>query len=211
MTTRSLSPEAILTSLTRIVHPQFGVDVVNLGTIYGIELDGDSVTITMAHATDSESGRAEVEQLIAEGLYRRHPDLAHVAFDISNDPPWRDDFITPEGQLQLNNPLPSQPLEDIEADDIRDSLMFVIDPEVGVNIVDLGLIYNVEFHGTALLITMTLTTPGCPLHDTIEEAIHRVIETRHPHITEIKTNLVWDPPWDTDMISESGKQQLGWS
>lgn len=210
MATTTLSPEAVLTSLTRIVHPAYGVDVVNLGTIYGIELNGDKVTITMAHASDDQSVRAEVEQLISEGLYRRHPELAHVTFDISNDPPWREDFITPEGQLQLNNPLPSQPMEDISADDVRDSLMFVIDPEVGVNIVDLGLIYDVEFHDTAVLITMTLTTPGCPLHDTIEEAIHRVIETRHPNITEIKTNLVWEPPWDTEMITESGKRQLGW-
>lgn len=208
MATTTLSPEAILTSLMRIVHPQYGVDVVNLGTIYGIELDGDSVTITMTLTADST--KDEMEQLITEGLYRRHPDLAHVTFVISHDPPWREDFITPEGQLQLNNPLPSQPAIDVAADDIRDSLMFVIDPEVGVNIVDLGLIYDVAFHGTAVLITMTLTTPGCPLHDTIEEAIHRVIETRHPHITEIKTNLVWEPPWDTSMITESGKQQLGW-
>ena len=208
MATTALSPEAILTSLTRIVHPQYGVDVVNLGTIYGIELDGDNVTITMSLTADST--KEEIEQLISEGLYRRHPDLAQVTFVISHDPPWREDFITPEGQLQLNNPLPSQPAIDVAADDIRDSLMFVIDPEVGVNIVDLGLIYDVEFHGTAVLITMTLTTPGCPLHDTIEEAIHRVIETRHPHITEIKTNLVWEPPWDTSMITESGKQQLGW-
>lgn len=210
MTTSTLSPQAILTSLTRIVHPQFGVDVVNLGTIYGIELNGDAVTITMAHAVDSESDRAEVEQLITEGLYRRHPDLARVAFDISHDPPWRDDFITPEGQLQRNNPLPSQPMEQVSPGDIRDSLMFVIDPEVGVNVVDLGLIYDVALHGTAVVITMTLTTPGCPLHDTIEEAIQRVIETRHPHITAIRTDLVWDPPWDTDMISDAGRRQLGW-
>lgn len=208
MATITLSPEAILTSLTRIVHPQYGVDVVNLGTIYGIELGGDSVTITMTLTPNST--HADIEQLIIEGLYRRHPELAQVRFVVSYDPPWREDFITAEGQLQLNNPLPSQPMMDVTAEDIRDSLMFVIDPEVGVNIVDLGLIYDVEFHGTAVLITMTLTTPGCPLHDTIEEAIHRVIETRHPHITEIKTNLVWKPPWDTEMITEAGKRQLGW-
>lgn len=208
MATITLSPEAILTSLTRIVHPQYGVDVVNLGTIYGIELGGDSVTITMTLTPNST--HADIEQLISEGLYRRHPELAQLRFVVSYDPPWREDFITAEGQLQLNNPLPSQPMMDVTAEDIRDSLMFVIDPEVGVNIVDLGLIYDVELHGTAVLITMTLTTPGCPLHDTIEEAIHRVIETRHPHITEIKTNLVWEPPWDTEMITEAGKKQLGW-
>ena len=210
MATTTLSPEAILTSLTRIVHPQHGVDVVNLGTIYGIELDGDAVTITMTHTTDSETIRTEVEQAITDGLYRRHPDLMSVRFVISNDPPWREDFITAEGQLQLNNPMPSQPVEFDTTEDVVESLKFVIDPEVGVNVVDLGLIYNVELHGTAVVITMTLTTPGCPLHDTIEEAIQRIIGTRHPNITEARTDLVWDPPWDTDMISDAGKRALGW-
>ncbi len=204
----TLSPEAILTSLTRIVHPQYGVDVVNLGTIYGIELDGDSATITMSLTPDSN--QHEIEHLISEGLYRRHPDLADVTFVISNDPPWRDDFITPEGELQLNNPMPSQPIEMDTEEDILESLKFVIDPEVGVNVVDLGLIYNVELHGTATVITMTLTTPGCPLHDTIEEAVQRVIGTRHPNITEARTDLVWDPPWDTDMITDAGRRALGW-
>ena len=184
--------------------------MVNLGTIYGIELDGSSVTITMAHTTDTESMRTEIEQTITDGLYRRHADLANVRFDISNDPPWREDFITPEGELQLNNPMPSQPIELDTTEDILESLKFVIDPEVGVNVVDLGLIYNVELHGTAVAITMTLTTPGCPLHDTIEEAIQRIMGTRHPNITEARTDLVWDPPWDTDMISDAGKRALGW-
>lgn len=210
MATTILSPEAILTSLTRIVHPQYGIDVVNLGTIYGIELDGDSVTITMAHTTDSDSIRADVEQTITDGLYRRHSDLNNVRFAISDDPPWREDFITAEGQLQLNNPMPSQPIELDTEEDILESLKFVIDPEVGVNVVDLGLIYEVELFGTAVKITMTLTTPGCPLHDTIEEAIQRIMGTRHPNITEAKTELVWDPPWDTDMISDAGKRALGW-
>lgn len=210
MATVTLTPQAILTSLTRIVHPEFGVDVVNLGSIYGIEMDGDRVRITMAHASASEATRAETEQAIQEGLYRRHPELASVQFDISFDPPWREDFITPEGQLQLDNPLPSTPSADLDPEEILESLKFVIDPEVGVNVVDLGLIYDVALHGTAVVITMTLTTPGCPLHDTIEEAIQRVVDTRHPGITEVRTELVWDPPWDTEMISDAGRKALGW-
>lgn len=206
MATTTLSPEAILTSLTRIVHPDFGIDVVNLGTIYGIELNGDSVSITMSLASENSS----IEQIIADALRRRHPELGDIRFEISDDPPWREDFITPQGQLQKLNPLPSDSSDHVTADDVTDTLKFVIDPEVGVNVVDLGLIYDVALHGTAVVITMTLTTPGCPLHDTIEEAIRRVIETRHPQITDIRTNLVWDPPWDTDMISDAGRKALGW-
>ena len=133
-----------------------------------------------------------------------------MQFEISHDPPWREDFITPEGLLQQQNPLPAEPTETVSADDIRETLKFVIDPEVGVNIVDLGLIYDVALHGTAAVITMTLTTPGCPLHATIEEAVHRVIETRHPQVTDIRVDLVWEPAWDTDMITAAGKEALGW-
>ncbi len=204
----TLTPEAILTSLTRIVHPGYGVDVVNLGTIYGIELHGDFAKITMAHATNGDP--AHVEQLIREGLFRRHPDLATVEFEISHDPPWRDDFITAEGELQLSNPMPANPDFTVTEDAVRDSLMHVIDPEVGVNVVDLGLVYGIAVNEPAIDITMTLTTPGCPLHDTIEAAIQRVIETRHPSITDIRTHLVWEPAWDTDMISDAGRRALGW-
>lgn len=204
----TLSPEAILTSLTRIIHPGYGVDVVNLGTIYGIELHGDVAKITMAHATHGVP--EQVEQLIREGLFRRHPDLAKIEFEISNDPPWRVDFITAEGELQLNNPMPSHPESFVTEDAVRESLMYVIDPEVGVNVVDLGLVYGIEVEEPAIDITMTLTTPGCPLHDTIEAAIQRVVETRHPSISDIRTHLVWEPAWNTDMISDAGREALGW-
>ena len=210
MTTTTLTPQAILTSLTRIVHPDFGIDVVNLGTIFGIELNQDTVVITMAHAIDDPERQSVVEQVIAEGLQRRHPELTDVQLEISHDPPWREDFITPEGLLQQQNPLPAEPTETVSAEDILETLKFVIDPEVGVNIVDLGLIYDVALQGTAAVITMTLTTPGCPLHATIEEAVHRVIETRHPQITDIRVDLVWEPAWDTDMITAAGKEALGW-
>lgn len=205
-----VSPQHILTSLTRIVHPAFGIDVVNLGTIYGIEINGDIATITMAHAVDDPGVRGQVETAIRDGLRRRHPELAAVHFDLSNDPPWREDFITPEGLLQQRNPLPADAAETVTSDEIMETLKFVIDPEVGVNVVDLGLIYDVDLHGTATVITMTLTTPGCPLHATIEEAARRVIETRHPSITDIRIDLVWEPAWNTDMISDAGKEQLGW-
>lgn len=210
MATTAFTPEAVLTSLSRVVHPDFGIDVVNLGTIYGIELNGTIATITMALTSDEPENQTEIERLISELLRRRHIELTDVRFEISNNPPWREDFMTPEGQLQLLNPLPSKPTDEVTAEDVRDTLMFVIDPEVGVNIVDLGLIYNVELADLNALVTMTLTTPGCPLHDTIEEAVNRVIETRHPQISAINVNLVWEPPWDTDMISDAGKRALGW-
>jgi metal-sulfur cluster biosynthetic enzyme len=99
----------------------------------------------------------------------------------------------------------------LTAEHLLDSLMYVIDPEVGINIVDLGLVYGVELEHGHATVTMTLTTPGCPLHASIEEAVHRALTSRHPELTGITVDLVWDPRWGVEFISESGREQLGWS
>lgn len=94
--------------------------------------------------------------------------------------------------------------------DILDSLMHVIDPEVGINIVDLGLVYAVDLTDTEASIEMTLTTPGCPLHASIEEAIKRALFTRHPELTDVHVRLVWEPRWGVEFITPEGRRQLGW-
>jgi metal-sulfur cluster biosynthetic enzyme len=93
---------------------------------------------------------------------------------------------------------------------LLESLMQVIDPEVGINIVDLGLIYAVSVTETTANIEMTLTTPGCPLHATIKEAVNRALLTDHPALTDINVELVWDPRWNVEFITEEGRRQLGW-
>jgi FeS assembly SUF system protein len=92
---------------------------------------------------------------------------------------------------------------------VLDALRTVHDPEIPVNIYDLGLIYGltVKPSGT-VAVTMTLTSPGCP----VAWAITREVETKVraiPGITDVKVDLVWDPPWTRDMMTESAKLQLG--
>lgn len=86
----------------------------------------------------------------------------------------------------------------------------VIDPELGVNVVDLGLIYGVETTGGDVCIDMTLTTPGCPLHDSIRDAVETAVELLVPGVESIQVNLVWNPPWCADRITENGLRELGW-
>jgi metal-sulfur cluster biosynthetic enzyme len=94
---------------------------------------------------------------------------------------------------------------------LRDFLREVIDPEVGINIVDLGLVYGVALSSDGVAaITMTLTTPGCPLGGYIDDAIHDVLWNT-PGVRDIDVRIVWDPPWDPDeMMSDWAKDQLGW-
>jgi metal-sulfur cluster biosynthetic enzyme len=93
---------------------------------------------------------------------------------------------------------------------VRDVLEGVFDPEVGINIVDLGLVYGIDITGDDVKVTMTLTTPGCPLHETIAEAVDTSIHYFIPDIENVSIDLVWEPRWNTDMITPAGRKALGW-
>lgn len=93
---------------------------------------------------------------------------------------------------------------------VVEALKEVIDPELGINVVDLGLIYEVDIAGANVRITMTLTTPGCPLHESIGAAVREALDTYLPGVGDIAVDLVWDPPWTPDRISEEGRPALRW-
>ncbi len=105
---------------------------------------------------------------------------------------------------------PPPPGERAAPDDIRQALCAVLDPEIGIDIVGLGLVYGVEIDeaGTAT-ITMTLTTPFCPLGPYLETEVQNAV-TPLPGITGARVDLVWDPPWDPrTMASEEARLELG--
>lgn len=86
----------------------------------------------------------------------------------------------------------------------------VIDPELGVNVVDLGLIYDMSFDKDQkiLSVDMTLTTPGCPLHDFFRESMESAA-LNIDEIDDIEINFVFEPPWDMSKISDDARTQLG--
>ena len=92
---------------------------------------------------------------------------------------------------------------------VREKLKLVLDPELGVSIVDLGLIYNIVLADThRCIITMTLTTIGCPLFAQIQKEIEaRVMEL--PEIEDVKIELTFDPPWTMEMMTEEVRAELG--
>lgn len=93
---------------------------------------------------------------------------------------------------------------------VRAMLRDVIDPELGVNIIDLGLVYDVAAgDGSAVLIEMTLTTPGCPLGGFLEDQIHACL-MQLPQVGDVRVELVWEPPWEPAAMSDAAKEQLGW-
>ncbi len=94
---------------------------------------------------------------------------------------------------------------------ILQALHEVIDPEIGVNVVDLGLVYSVDVQGNAVHIAMTMTTPACPLHEYISEAAKAAVQRHVPEVQSVDVEIVWDPPWSPAMMSAEAKRQLGWS
>lgn len=85
----------------------------------------------------------------------------------------------------------------------------VIDPELGVNIVDLGLVYELAVQRGEVAIEMTLTTPGCPLGDYLEDEIRACLR-QLPQVDEVSIELVWEPPWEPEKMSDVAREQLGW-
>lgn len=93
---------------------------------------------------------------------------------------------------------------------LRDCLRQVIDPEVGANIVDLGLIYRVERAAQRVVIEMTMTSPACPMGEMMRDEVRAVLRECLPAACVLDVNLVWEPPWRPDMMSERTRQNLGW-
>jgi metal-sulfur cluster biosynthetic enzyme len=99
-------------------------------------------------------------------------------------------------------------MEELTEEGILESLKCVIDPELGVNIVDLGLIYGVAIEGRNVEITITMTTRGCPMHTAICGGVEQTLNS-NPDIHTVKVDLVWEPPWKPEMMSDMAKEQLG--
>lgn len=89
--------------------------------------------------------------------------------------------------------------------DVEEALHDVIDPELGINIVDLGLLYGVTLEGNTAIIDMTLTSAACPLTDVIEDQATQALEGL---VDEVRINWVWLPPWGPEKITEAGREQL---
>lgn len=94
--------------------------------------------------------------------------------------------------------------------DILNRLREVIDPEIGLSIVDLGLIYSIEVdEAKQVHVKMTLTTPGCPMHDAMSAWAQRAVEAV-PGVAAASIAVVWEPRWNPGMMSEHARAQLGW-
>jgi metal-sulfur cluster biosynthetic enzyme len=94
------------------------------------------------------------------------------------------------------------------AKDLKTALKNVLDPELGVNIVDLGLIYKIEEKAGNVLVLMTLTTPGCPMSPVFEAMIREELQ-KVKGVKAVRVELTFDPPWNPDMMAAETRAALG--
>jgi metal-sulfur cluster biosynthetic enzyme len=99
----------------------------------------------------------------------------------------------------------------LDEQQVRDILRQVIDPEVGMNIVALGLVYRIEITPGSLVIEMTMTSPACPMGDMIVGDVQAALAKALPDTIEPDIRLVWDPPWNPSMMDDATKQHFGWT
>ena len=94
-------------------------------------------------------------------------------------------------------------------EEVTEALTNVIDPELGLDFVELGLIYEVEVDGPKVDVTFTLTSPGCPIGPQVSEQIEEFVGEL-PGVEEVKPHMTFSPPWTPDAMSEDAKFALGY-
>jgi metal-sulfur cluster biosynthetic enzyme len=97
-----------------------------------------------------------------------------------------------------------------DEESVRDALREVNDPEVAMNIVDLGLVYGVEVSPARVRVTMTMTSPTCPMGDYLVDSVRDAVRRVAPEVPDVEVELVWDPPWTPDRMNEDARKFFGW-
>lgn len=99
----------------------------------------------------------------------------------------------------------------MDEEDVREALKSVEDPEAGMNIVDLGLVYAITAEGSRVRVAMTMTSPACPVAPYLVDEASAAIRAVAPEGTDVEVELVWEPPWTPELMSAEAKGRFGWS
>lgn len=96
-------------------------------------------------------------------------------------------------------------------EDVREALKTVEDPEAGMSVLDLGLVYGIALEPGKVSVEMTMTSPACPAADYIVDEARAAIRARAPEGTDVDVVLVWEPPWTPERMSAEAQRRFGWT
>ena len=96
-------------------------------------------------------------------------------------------------------------------DEVQEALKDVMDPELGINVVDLGLVYGISVEAGRVRVEMTMTSPACPVAPYLVDESTAAIRAVAPEGIDVQVELVWEPPWTPDRMSPEAQSRFGWS
>jgi metal-sulfur cluster biosynthetic enzyme len=99
----------------------------------------------------------------------------------------------------------------VSEEDVRQALLGVEDPEAGMSVVDLGLVYGIAIKPGRIDVDMTMTSPACPAADYIVDEATAAIRAVAPEGTDVEVHLVWEPPWTPERMSAEAQKRFGWT
>lgn len=99
----------------------------------------------------------------------------------------------------------------METRDVLEALRQVLDPELGINVVDLGLVYGVTVEGARVEVVLTMTSPACPLGGQLSSEAEAAVRRCVPEGFDVEVRMVLDPAWHPGLMSDAARRQLGWS
>lgn len=202
------SLDMVVGAIGAIVEPRTGLALGRTGFVMGVSLLDSGTTVVLRMA-DHPYPRRIVPEIRA--VLESIDDLLDVKLEWVVDPRWSVEMATDdEARRVLSEALSAQDGPGLESD-VWDELKRVIEPEIGVPITDIGLIYGVDLSsdGHHAHIRMTLTSPACPVAPYLIQLV-QTAATQAPGIRSADVELVWDPPWDPyTMIDEDLRDDLG--
>ena len=110
----------------------------------------------------------------------------------------------------MSEPAAPESVRDPREEEVLDALREVVDPELGMNIVDLGLVYGVEVRESHVSVTMTMTTRACPMTMHLKSTAESAIFHHVSGVQTVEVSIVWDPPWSPEMVADEARRRLGW-
>jgi FeS assembly SUF system protein len=205
----AVTEEQVREALATVTDFDHGADVISLGMISGIAIDDTNVTFTLQVDPEEASLKEPLRQACENtvkallgvdsviAVLTAHLEAGRPKPALAPAPP-------PEAPAHVgsgNEELVAQVVEACQT---------VYDPEIPVNIYELGLIYRVDIDPDRNVnIEMTLTTIGCPVADILPGEVEEAVRMNVPDISDVRVNLVWDPPWTKDRMSEAALLELG--
>ena len=101
-------------------------------------------------------------------------------------------------------------MQEVTRQRVVEALRTVLDPEVGINVVDLGLVYDIEVGERRVRVAMTMTSQACPLNSYFHQTAESAIRKQVPEVAGIDISMVWQPEWNPEMMSQDARRMMGW-